>query len=216
MNKFFLTVAMAASLTPFVAQAATVDLTISGTIVPTSCTPSFSGGSNIDLGRIPFGTLSATEQNTRPVLFTNLTIICDAAAPVAISVTDNRGATKVPNLNFEDAANGDFYFGLGSTDGTGIGGFALYKEQPMADGELMLHLIRSGDSAPWQVASSGIIRNAPYSYSMGPTLSGGPVAARTHTYPLRVVGVIRPTTDLPPIRDEVPIDGSVTFELFYL
>ena len=63
MKKLYAASALLLALSPFAAQATTLDLTVSGTVIPTSCVPAFAGGGNVNLGRIFSASLSATQQN---------------------------------------------------------------------------------------------------------------------------------------------------------
>ncbi|MGF6205376.1 type 1 fimbria pilin [Pseudomonas frederiksbergensis] len=216
MKKTKLVGALVVALVPFAVQAASVDLTVSGTVIPTSCIPAFAGGSNVDLGRIFAATLNPTSQNDLPPRDITLKIACDAPAAVEIAVTDNRGATKVPGLTFNGRTNNDLYYGLGSTQGVGIGGFGLLTGQPLTDGNPQMFLVRSPDNPVWRVPVSGLVSNAPISYSWGPSAATGPAAARLHTFPMKVAAAIRATSELPPTTDEFQLDGSVTFDVYYL
>ncbi|MBC3373291.1 DUF1120 domain-containing protein [Pseudomonas sp. SWRI92] len=206
---------LAATLIPFAAQAANVDLNVTGRVIPTSCIPAFAGGSEVNLGRIFSSTLDPNQQNDLPPRDIMLQISCDAPAALEIAVTDNRGPSKVPGLVFNSRRDNDLYFGLGSTQGEGIGGFGLLSGQPMADGNPQSLLMRTAANPAWQVSSNGLVANTP-TYSWGPNALAGPAAARLHAFPMQVVAAIRPTSDLPPTNDEFDLDGSVTFDVFYL
>lgn len=216
MKKFYWVSVLAVALAPMAVQAASVDLTVSGTVIPTSCIPAFAGGSNVDLGRISSATLSPSAQNNLPTRDITLRIACDAPAAVEIAVTDNRGTTKVPGLTFYGRTNDALYYGLGSTQGVGIGGFSLEAGQPLTDGNLQLFLVRSPADPTWRPPVSSLLSNAPTSYSWGPSAAAGPSAARLHTFPMRVAAAIRATSELPPTTDEFLLDGSVTFDVYYL
>jgi len=86
----------------------------------------------------------------------------------------------------------------------------------LTDGVSQTFLVRSPANPVWRVPVSGLISNAPISYSWGPSAATGPAAARLHTFPMKVAASIRPTADLPPTTDEFKLDGSVTFDVFYL
>ncbi|MFJ7796818.1 DUF1120 domain-containing protein [Pseudomonas sp. NPDC096950] len=216
MKKLYWVSVFAAALAPMAAQAASVDLTVSGTVIPTSCIPAFAGGSNVDLGRIFSATLNPAAQNNLPPRDITLKIACDAPAAVEIAVTDNRAATKVPGLTFNGRTNNDLYYGLGSTQGIGIGGFGLLTGQPLTDGNPQMFLVRSPADPTWRPPVSGLVSNAPVSYSWGPSAAAGPAAARLHTFPMKVAAAIRATSELPPTTDEFLLDGSVTFDVYYL
>ncbi len=216
MKKQLLSVTLLAAMTPFAAQAASVDLLVTGTVIPTSCVPSFNGGSTVDLGRIHSAALSPTAQNNLPARNVTLRIQCDAPAAVEVSVVDNRFATKAPGLIFNNQTSDANYYGLGNVQGVGIGGFALLANRAYAGGYPHELLVRSSLNPVWGVASNGLVLGAPLSYSWGVNATQGPVAVTQHALEMRVAAVIRPTSQLPAVTDEYKLDGSVTFEMKYL
>lgn len=216
MKKLSAASALILALSPLAAQANTLDLTVSGTVIPTACVPAFAGGGDVNLGRIFSASLSATQQNDLPPRDITLKVACDAPAAVEISAADNRAATKVTGLTFNGRTSDTLYFGLGNTKGVGIGGFGLLTGQPLADGTPQTFLVRNPQNRVWRVPAAGLVSNAPVTYSWGPSAAAGPAAARLHTFPMQVAAAIRPTADLPPTTDEFQLDGSVTFNVFYL
>ncbi|SEM59670.1 Protein of unknown function [Pseudomonas sp. ok272] len=216
MKKFICVSVLTAVLAPLAVQASSVDLSVTGTIIPTSCLPSFAGGNRVDLGRISISSLSPIAQTDLPQRAISLHIACDAPAPVEIAVTDNRNASKVPGLIFNGRSGSELYYGLGSTQGIGIGGFGLLSGQPMTDGQTRVLLMRTPADPTWRGSVNGLVGNAPTSYSWGQSVAAGPIAARLHSFPMNVVAAIRPTDDLPPTTDEFDLDGSVTFDVYYL
>ncbi|WP_434649674.1 DUF1120 domain-containing protein [Pseudomonas sp. D1-2] len=216
MKKIFLASMLAAASTPMIAQAASVDLNVTGRVIPTSCVPAFAGGSDVNLGRIFSSTLAPDRQNDLPQRDVSLQITCSAPAAVEIAVTDNRGASKVPGLSFNGSRGDDLYYGLGSTQGVGIGGFGLLGGQPRADGAWQSLLLRTAANPGWSVPTNGLVTNAPTTYSWGGSPAAGPAPARLHTFPMKVAAVIRATSELPATTDDFDLDGSVTFDVFYL
>lgn len=214
MKKRLLMAAALAALTPLMASAASVDLTVTGTVVPTSCVPSFTGGSNVDLGRIHSAALSPTAQNDLPRRNVSLRIACTAPAAVAIRVSDNRFATKVSGLTFIGHTNNNHYYGLGSTQGVGIGGFGLIAGRPTANAYPRTLLVRTSGGG-WEVPFVGMVANS-LLYSWGDSASQGPFAASQHIFPMQLAAVIRPTSQLPATTEDYKLDGSVTFDMVYL
>ncbi|WP_213937847.1 DUF1120 domain-containing protein [Pseudomonas sp. dw_612] len=204
------------ALLPTVAMAESVDLNVIGTIIPTSCIPAFAGGSTVDLRKISAATLSATTQTVLPARDISLYINCDAPAPVEVSVRDNRAPTKLPGIH-DGAGQNDpaLFFGLGEINGMRIGGFALRQGVPEVDGAPQTLLTRTLANPTWQLPTSSLVRNAPALYSWGPNVATGPASARHHGFPMSLLPIIGPSNALP-INDEIPLDGSVTFDMFYL
>jgi type 1 fimbria pilin len=216
MKKLLLASCLAVASIPLIAQAASVDLNVTGRVIPTSCIPAFAGGSDVNLGRIFSSTLAPDRQNDLPQRDISLQITCSAPASVEIAVTDNRGASKVPGLTFNGRSGDELYYGLGSTQGVGIGGFGLLSGLPRTDGVPQILLARTLANPSWSVPTNGLITNAPTTYSWGASLASGPAPARLHTLPMKVAAAIRATSELPPTTDEFDLDGSVTFDVFYL
>lgn len=216
MKKTIRIATMAAMLLPAVAMAESVDLSVVGTIIPTSCVPAFAGGGTVDLRKISAATLNKTVQTILPGRDISLTINCDALAQVEVSVRDNRAATKLPGIS--DGAgqsNPVLFFGLGDINGARIGGFALRHGTPETDGTGRVLLTRTLTAPAWRVPSSTLVSNAPALYSWGVNAATGPVAARHHAFPMHLLPIIGPSNALP-IANEIPLDGSVTFDMFYI
>ena len=208
--------AVAAAVIPTLAVAESVDLSVIGTIIPTSCIPAFAGGGTVDLRKISAATLNKTTQTLLPTHDISLHINCDAPAPVEVSVRDNRAATKLPGIS-DGAGNSDaaLFYGLGEINGIRIGGFALRHGRPEADGIQQTLITRSLAAPTWQLPSSPLVSNAPALYSWGTGVAAGPVAARHHGFPMSMLPIIGPSNALP-ITSEIPLDGSVTFDMYYL
>lgn len=214
-NKIFIAAFAGVLLSPAV-MAESVDLNVIGTIIPTSCVPAFAGGSTVDLRKISAATLNTTTQTLLPVHDISLYINCDAPAPVEVSVRDNRETTKLPGIHDGAGQNNPaLFFGLGEINGTRIGGFALRHGIPDVDGTPQALLTRTLANPTWQLPTSSLLSNAPALYSWGPNAATGPVSARHHAFPMGLLPIIGPSNALP-IYDEIPLDGSVTFDMFYL
>ena len=94
MNKIFSALALATAVAPFTAQAASVDLTVTGTVIPTACIPAFASGTNVDLGRIYSAALDPIAQNDLPPRDITLKVACDAPAAVEIAVAIKSAAVQ--------------------------------------------------------------------------------------------------------------------------
>ncbi|POA49612.1 hypothetical protein C1893_03820 [Pseudomonas sp. MPR-ANC1] len=216
MKKTIRIAALAAMLLPVSAMAESVDLNVIGTIIPTACIPAFAGGGTVDLRKISAATLNQTTQTILAGRDVSLTINCDAVAQVEVSVRDNREATKLPGIS-DGTGQTDpaLFFGLGDINGTRIGGFALRHGTPETDGTGRALLTRASFLSPWQVPTSTLVRNAPDLYSWGISAATGPIGARHHAFPMHLLPIIGPSNALP-IANEIPLDGSVTFDIFYI
>ncbi|WP_423749282.1 DUF1120 domain-containing protein [Pseudomonas sp. VD9] len=88
--------------------ASSVDLTVTGLITPTACTPSLSANGVVDHGKISAKDLSPTNWTRLPTSVLKLTIGCDAHTLFAVQATDNRAGSATYSNSF----------GLGFVNGT--------------------------------------------------------------------------------------------------
>lgn len=221
MNAKLFAATIAAILFPSLAYAQSVDMTITGAIVPTTCTPSFSGGGTVDLGRYSAVVLNGAAQTILPDSNeVTLTINCGGtSAPVAVQVIDNSAATVHPGLNLPGAVAGaSVQFGLGAVGGINIGAYAIVIGTAQSDGVAASMLFKQfASDANWLAETSPFLRA--FSSAAGGYASWGtgttPVSADVHTLSMRVRPVIRNGGDLP-LTAEVPLTGSATFQVTYL
>lgn len=215
MRRFF-AVAALASVMPSAFAASTVDLTVTGTIVPASCTPTI-GSSNVHFGKISSADL---DQDAPTNMFTSairqsLTVNCSAATIYGIRGIDNRAAT-VGDRGYNAP------YGLGVTDdGEKLG--AHYVEIQTAtstiDGKPAFVMIGDSAGATWSVSGEGNkgIRNTEgmlgFTDQAGETT--GPIPIKEAVYGLQHFLVIAPASGLT-LTNEVALDGSATIEVVYL
>lgn len=204
MKKYFaaLTTTALISAAPFALATSSTDLTVSGLITPVACTPIFSGGGVIDLGKFSAGDL---KQDSNTLIGTNpiqLVVTCDAPARFALNPIDNKDGTSI----------GD-WFGLGLTDhGEKLGSFFPRVVQ-VKDGATPLDAIKSDDGgSTWAKASDA---QPGYLLSVATTGDTTPVDAQVVTFDFEVDTYIARADSLT-LTDEVTIDGSATFEVKYL
>jgi hypothetical protein len=218
MRNLFLIVAAAIAVSPMMASAASTSLIVTGAITPTSCVPTFAGGTTVQLGNLSANDLNIAAQTNFPEKDITLSIACTAPAAVEFAVTDGRGDTKAPGLIFSPTGftGENLYYGLGTVDGVAIGGFGLRVGIPSADERAQQFLVRTPNNLNWRIPQSLMVSNAPVSYSWGEDEVKGPIAARFHAFPMKVAAAVRPARDLPVTTDEYKVDGFVTFDVYYL
>lgn len=207
--------ALMIALAPAALAASTVDLSVTGKIVPTSCTPSLSQGD------VSFGKLSAKDLDLdKPTRIggykaQNLTIDCQAATLFGIRGIDNRKET-VGNTWYMTP------YGLGVTGkGEKIG--AHYLELRMAastiDGKPAFVTVGNADGTSWGASTVGDqgIRNYGPLLGLNATAGAttGPIAIKTAVLGLTSYIVVAPAKTLT-LDEEVALDGSATIEVVYL
>ncbi|MEB7587824.1 DUF1120 domain-containing protein [Serratia rubidaea] len=222
---------LAATTLPAMA-ASTVDVRVIGTITPTACTPTLSGGGTIDYGAINPNTLSATDYTVLEERQIDFSITCDAPAKVAIKSTNGRPNTVAGST--ETAAGSAFppagvsifgqtnlgVLGLG-LDGTAkIGGYAVRLEQGtiVVDGSINANNLASTDNGTtWLGTASGAfnVPNAERLITWGNGTNTIPIAFTTLTGKLGAQAYLNKSSELD-LTKPVALDGLTTIELVYL
>lgn len=219
MRKTFRAIAVATALSPVLVMADGADLTITGTIIPTSCTPAFSGGNTVELGDISAASLNRDRQTELTNHNVTLNVRCSASAPMAIKVHDNQSHTQLPGIVVDGTDWALYIYGIGEVGGTKIGGYGLRFGTPTVDGQTSIVMYKQGADTNWDVPAPATLVGKNYEgnlrYSWGRSLSAGPLAGVVHTFPMTLVPVIGPASNLP-ITSAIALNGSATFELLYL
>lgn len=213
--------------------ASSVDIQVTGKIVPASCTPAFiSGGGIADYGTISVSSLNAT--STTPladVKIIPISITCEEATRVAVTFNDahaDSGPTQVvPSTSFIDAEFGREAYqtaGLGMYNGKKIGAYSLAIQMTKGavtnDAGDELYPTASRDNGTSWATTGGerylkVSTDKSELYSFSDTLGGTPVAQTKVNFNVGVAAMINPTDDLN-ITDEVTLDGLTNVELVYL
>ncbi|MFJ4546811.1 DUF1120 domain-containing protein [Pseudomonas sp. NPDC088885] len=223
MKKLFISATVVASLLPALALAESASLTVSGTIIPTACTPSFAGGSVVDLGKISAADLNADVQTELGLKNITLSMNCNGRVPVAVRVHDNQASTQLDGITIDGRAEKMYIYGMGAASGVKIGGYGLRHGTPTVDASAMSLMYQQGGGIggpSWVEPSSTLVaKNASdggyIHYSWGRSVAEGPINGIKHTLPMTLVPVVRAASALPTGSD-ITLDGSATFELVYL
>jgi len=192
----------------FGVQAASVDLKVTGRILPVACAIALPGGGKADFGTMG-GVLSSGasfELGSRDVAFS---IDCASFAGVAIKFVDN----KVDTIDTASTKKDKRYlFGLGTSGGKKNGSYAIVLKD-LADevGNKMIPVV-SSDGSAYTKSAEGWVQNggALMSFSGAGT---APSAIKHLKGTLSVYAYVGPAVD---VKNEVDLDGSATLELVYL
>ncbi|CAI8769867.1 conserved exported hypothetical protein [Pseudomonas sp. IT-196MI5] len=204
MKKYFAALATTAliSAAPFALAASSTDLTVKGLITPIACTPTFTGGGVIDIGKISSADLSETNNTLVGTNTIQLEVACDAAISFALNPIDNKGGTSIAD-----------WFGLGLTPADEPLGQFVPKVVQVKDATNSLDAIKSEDGgSTWVKADNA---QAGYLLSFAATGTTTPIDAKDVTFYFEVDTYINKTSELT-LTDEVTLDGSATFEVKYL
>lgn len=191
-----------------VMAASSVDMSVTGTITPSACTPLLSKGGIVDHGKISAQDLKPTGNTQLPDATLALEVTCESTVLMAVKVTDNRFGTA-GNTDWSDSV-----FGLGLTsDNRKIGWYELKMSNATADGTPR-EVIESVDGKTWLYAGTTWQPNWMRSLN-GATGSYAPLPLQTFKADLDFVTWIKDKRQLP-VTEEIQIDGSATLDVVYL
>lgn len=212
---------IAATCFPGAHAAETVDLAVKGVIRPSACSATLSGGAIADFGTISARTLSATAATVLPPRIVTLTIACDTATKVGISTADNRGGTVNEAASNALISTPGYTFGVGEIGGKTIGAYSLMLGsnagvQATADGASVTAIYSQDGGKQWISSLLGPAQPGVRLHSWSPSTDSPPAAYKLITQPIKVTLALGKTGDLPPLDQEVQIDGFATISLRYL
>lgn len=184
----------------------TVELEVNGQITPSACSVSLSDNGLVDHGKILATTLNPSEFTVLPNQQMGLSISCQGLVLFALVGIDNKR---------ESSLAPDYFYGLGinpHAPGERLGSVSLSLRGPVGDFQPMQTLTSSDQGVTWTPE--------PYAYPgllmgfarLGDTL---PAPIRQLVAALRVDTSISPANTLT-LKEEVPLDGSITLDLRYL
>lgn len=137
-------IAGAVALVSVGANAATANLTVTGTITPEACAIALTGGGLVDYGSLSsqtvkgYGSYYGTDY-AAPAKTIGLAVTCSAPTAVSLAWTDNRASSKMA-FDAYDAVR----FGLGLSGSAKIGAYALAFGQ---DGGSTTYVATTGGAA---------------------------------------------------------------------
>lgn len=203
MKRYFAALSTTAliSLAPDALAASSTDLSVTGTITPSACTPTLSSA-NIDYGKIPAKSLNQTGLTELPEVRLRLSVDCDATTAMALRLIDNNPDQGSPFVSF------------GSTPSNERIGFVTFGfSNPMADG-VPVAMSHSNDNG--QNWAATLYFNPGYLHT--PTPAGDvqtPIPSQNFSTDLQARGAIYPADGLN-LGEEVPLNGNATIQVEYL
>lgn len=214
-NSHLLAIAIVSMGLPSAVHAQTVGLRIIGTIVPAACQLSITNNGVFDYGNISAAVLRPVEYTVLDSKENSLSIVCDAPTHVALRVVDNRSASQVPGiLNIRENDSDSINFGLGTSTGRNIGGYAIKLGSYVGDG-VLAYLNSSNDEGGSWALSKGYLSHTRSIVGVSRTKNSIPGSYINITTTISVQAVLNKASQLY-LRDKVALDGSATIELIYL
>ena len=226
-KKGMLVTALALSVNTAMA-AQSIDIKVTGKIIPSSCTPAFpSGGGIADFGTMKVASLNATsvtpltDRKEIPV-----SISCEEATRVAVKFTDARDASSpTESISFYSFPGSPQYaFGLGTYNSKNIGAYGLGISRTEGantngNGDSLYPMLSSDGGETWVTRGINYLSlSSDNNEILGFTrnLTDGLLSAESKiNFKVFVEATINPTNDLN-VTDEVTLDGLTNVELVYL
>lgn len=214
-------------------MAESIDVRVIGTISPTACTPTLSGGGTIDYGTIKPESLSKDDYTTLAEKTIDFAIQCDAPAKIAVKAINNRPDTVAGTSN--DGVGGSSttpttvfgsktisVAGLGMAGDKRIGGYGvrIAGGTVQADGKAVDGIYHDS-TGKWAGVGTGANSGALYVYystryqSWAEAGKVEPLAFTQLSGKLAVQAFINKQSELD-LTKPITLDGSTTIELVYL
>ncbi len=226
------TILIAASLAVIINSAFaadSIDLKVIGTIEPSACIPTLTGGAIIDYGTIKNSAIAKDDYTALPVKTLTFSINCQAPTKVALKSTDLQkesavipvGQTGLDGKTYTDASY--YIAGLGADNGKNVGGYGMIMvgSDITIDGTITPGIIFSGDNgAMWGGGTSQLgawmsAGSYNYIYSFSNDGEKTPLALTTLTGTLKTQAYINKGSELD-LTQAVHLNGQTTIELYYL
>ncbi|MNE13595.1 hypothetical protein D3C80_1064360 [compost metagenome] len=208
MKKFVVPLALLLTLASNHALASTAEITLTGTLTPSACTPMLGNGGVVDYGHVSTGDLE--DENATlyklPAKQLSLTIQCASETSFALTTTDNR---------HESSGISPVSHGLGMHKQQQIGTMGIGLSTPELDGIPRNTLVSYNAGETW---FAGVFQYfAPsqkmpdYRVAFGDLNT--PVPATRLSANLDINSFIYKAL---PANEDIQIDGSTTFNIVYL
>lgn len=196
---------------PSALAASTTDLTVTGFITPSACTPSLSAGGIVDYGDIPISQLDDAPITWLPTATLQLSINCVEKTAYALMPRDNR-----PEGQPYSGGNG---FALAMfAPNIPIGSYFInVPTPPLADGAPIDRLYSVNNGQSWRPEGATPLWRPDVLSAFGTYTGSGtaPTPIKDLSLSFELSTMIYHPRNLP-VTDKTPIDGSATFELRYL
>ena len=204
MKKYFAALSTTALIcvAPHALAASTADLTVTGSITPIACTPSFSSGGIVDIGKKSSGDLNQTSNTLIDTTPIQLTMACDGKTLFTLKSIDNNDGT---------AFGSGFGVGL-DPDSNPLGQFTITVKTATAD-TVPVQAVGSTDNGNTWAAQNTLTKDTLSSVAATGT-PGTRIEVQNLAMALEIDTYIARADSLN-LTTEVAIDGSATIEVGY-
>ncbi|ELY4034091.1 DUF1120 domain-containing protein [Cronobacter sakazakii] len=216
MKKLFLASALLMAFGMNAYASDSVDLKVAGTLTLTACTPTIENGGVIDLGHIPIGNMTTTDNDKAYEASSvqhkkvDLTITCTADTAVGFTITDNNEGTIPASL----VADYSGAYGFGKTaDDKAIGLYQLYENAEAIDGVTASIIYSTNNGETWSRARALEHVNTLYSFANKDEVT--PAAGKVFNLKMDTAYFFEKSV-ADSVTDQLDFQGSATFSLVYL
>lgn len=187
--------------------ASSTELTVTGVITPTACTPLLSKNGTVDFGKTSAKDLNQTRVTHLGTEKLQVDVGCDAATTFALTLLDNRSGSA---LNA-------YQYGLGKTSADEkLGGFTVTFFDAITDSGPKRVIASFDEGQTWR--SNHALPVDPGSWAaVGDTSTGSwfPISTKTLAMNVEVDAYIARADSLT-LTDDVTLDGSATLQIKYM
>lgn len=184
--------------------ASNTDLSVTGTITPSSCTPTLSNDGVVDHGKLTIKDLDQTQPTRLKPGEILLEVHCEGESLFTLTTVDNRAGSSAINPVFH---------GLGVVNGDqNLGSVAFGIFEPLADGQPVEAIMSRDGGSSW--GRSSYLGHAGLTAFAAPSAPYTPLALKDLSARLTAFTIIVPSRGLG-ATDELPIDGHATLQLKY-
>ncbi len=190
---------------PAALAASSTDLSVTGSITPSSCIPSLSNEGVVDHGKLTVKDLDLSLPTRLQTGEMQLLVQCEGETLFTLTTVDNRAGSSAINPVFH---------GLGMVnDDQKLGSVSFGLFEPIADAVAVQTIMSRDGGASW--GASSYLGHAALTAFAAPSDPRTPIAIQDLSARLRAFTIIAPADSLT-LLDEVPIDGQVTLQLKYM
>lgn len=187
--------------------ASSVDLSVTGSITPSACSPSLSNNGLVDYGKISVQDLNPTGVTELPKTSFKLAVNCEGASLFALATQDNRASLG--------GAGGFFILGL-ITPTQWVGAYFLSMENIQLDDPAAYSIYSIDNGNTWLFnPDASVPTNILLAFGNQSSGVRTPVPIKDVSLDLVVEPFIYPKNQIP-VGETIALDGSATLELRYL
>lgn len=216
------------STTSTAVMAESIDVKVIGTITPTGCKPTLTGGGIIDYGTIAPASLKKDALSQLDTKQLDFAITCDAPTKLALRAINGRpntaaGTTETGTFGGKiptglSQYNGGWVVGLGLDGNKKIGGYSTTIRDVSVDGTPVSYIFKKEGNNQWEreiTTRNRLNWDQAFMVSWSKPNTQTPIAFTNLSGKLSIKAYINKTSELD-LSKPVKLDGLTTLELVYL